>query len=126
MSSEYILVNIQEGRSAINGGPFWRLTFQSLDDGQTYEMTVDPAYNNFKRSGWDRVVQDDYPFGVYTGLKRTNKPTNKGVPIVSADGQARIVYRCHDDAELEALVRANEESFRKPPNTFGDHFTNDL
>ena len=113
MANEYILVDITEGRSQLNGGTFWRLTFHGLDDGATYEMTVDPTYTNFKRSGWDRVVKDEYPYGVYTGLRRTKKVTNKGVPIISADGSARIIYRCENDEELARLVLANAESFQK-------------
>jgi hypothetical protein len=122
MDNQYILVNCEEGHSQLNGGRFWRLTFQSLDDGTTHEMTVDPAYKNFKRSGWNHVVTDPYPYGVYEGLRRTNKTTAKGVPVVSADGRARIVYRCVDDAELARLVQANTDSFRKPSTTFGQLF----
>lgn len=114
MDNQYILVNCEEGRSQLNGGRFWRLTFQSIDDGTTHEMTVDPTYNNFKKSGWDRVVTDPYPYGVYEGLKRTKKTTKRGVPVVSADGTARLIYRCADDTELAQLVQANIESFEQP------------
>lgn len=109
MSNEYLLVDITESRSQLNGGRFWRLTFVSIDDGQRYEMTVDPTYNNFRKSGWDHVVQDSYAYGVYTGLRRTAKKTRLGVPVISADGQARLVYRCADDAELARLVSAIQE-----------------
>jgi len=119
---EYILVNIEEGRSQLNGGRFWRLTFQSLDDGTTWEMTVDPAYNNFKRSGWDHVVADPYPYGIYTGLKRTQKQTRQGRPVVSADGSARLVYRCANDEELAQIVEANIRSFERPATQFGQLF----
>jgi hypothetical protein len=122
MSNQYILVNIEQSQSRLNGGDFWRLTFQGLDDGKTYEMTVDPTYTNFKRSGWNQVVTDEYPYGVYAGLRRTDKRTRNGVPVVNADGRARIIYRCADDHELAALVEANTESFQAPPNTFGQVF----
>ena len=121
MSNEYILVNIEESTSHLNGGRYWRLTFVSLDDGTRHEMTVDPAYTNFKRSGWNHIVEDPYPFGVFTGLKRTQKTTRSGVPVVSADGRARIVYRCADDAELARLVEANADQF-KPTTQFGQLF----
>ena len=126
MTNEYILVNIREERGHINGGRFWRLIFQSLDDGKTYEMAADPAFDNFTRCGWDQVVHSEFPYGVYTGLKIKNKPTKLGVPVLNADSQAHCVHPCQSDRELEALVRANQDSFRKPPNTFGDHFTNDI
>ena len=119
---EYILVNIEESTSHLNGGRYWRLTFQSLDDGTQHEMTVDPTYNNFKKSGWDHVVADPYPYGIYTGLRRTKKTTSRGIPVVSADGTARLIYRCADDAELARLVEANTASFNKPSTQFGQLF----
>ena len=122
MSNEYILVNIEQSTSHLNGGRYWRLTFVSLDDGTTHEMTVDPDYNNFKRSGWNHVVADPYPYGVYTGLKRTKKQTKKGTPVVSADGKARIVYRCENDAELARLVEVNARQFERPSTNFGQLF----
>ena len=122
MTNEYILVNIDQSRSQLNGGNYWRLTFVSLADGTTHEMTVDPTYNNFKKSGWDHVVADPYPFGIYTGLKRTQKQTSRGIPVVSADGPARLIYRCLDDEELARLVEANADSFRPAPSTFGSLF----
>jgi hypothetical protein len=122
MTNEYILVNIEESISHLNGGRYWRLTFVSLDDGTTHEMTVDPAYTNFRRSGWNHIVADPYPYGCYTGLKRTRKTTKKGTPVVSADGKARIVYRCRDDTELAGLVQALAESFTQPATTYGQLF----
>lgn len=122
MTNEYILVDIAESVSHLNGGRYWRLTFVSLDDGTRHEMTVDPAYTNFKRSGWNHIVADPYPFGCYTGLKRTQKTTKAGVPVVSADGRARIVYRCKNDEELAGLVQALAESFEQPVNTYGQLF----
>jgi hypothetical protein len=119
---EYILVNVEESVSHLNGGRYWRLTFVSLDDGTTHEMTVDPAYNNFKKSGWNHIVADPYPYGVYEGLRRTRKTTKRGVPVVSADGPARIVYRCENDDELTQLVEANRRSFEQPTTQFGQLF----
>jgi hypothetical protein len=123
MSNEYILVNIEESISHLNGGRYWRLTFISLDDGTRHEMTVDPAYTNFKRSGWNHIVEDPYPFGVYGGLKRTKKTTKKGMPVVSADGKARRIYLCENDEELAALVLALADSFEQPQTTYGQLFT---
>ena len=122
MSNEYILVNIEESTSHLNGGRYWRLTFVSIDDGTQHEMTVDPTYNNFKKSGWDHVVADPNPYGVYEGLRRTRKQTKKGIPVVSADGTARLIYRCENDAELARLVEANTASFNKPSTNFGELF----
>jgi hypothetical protein len=121
MSDQYILVDCQESISHLNGGRFWRMVFVSLADGTQHEMTVDPAYTNFKRSGWNHIVADPYPYGVYTGLKRTKKTTKRGIPVVSADGKARLIYRCENDEELARLVEANERSF-ETETVFGQLF----
>lgn len=112
-SGLWILADCAENRSQLNGGRFWRLTFVNADTGETTEMTVDPAYNNFKKAGWDHVVADAYPYGIYSGLKRTKKKTKRGVPVVSADGPARLIYRCENDDELARLI----ETINQPEPT---------
>ena len=42
--------------------------------------------------------------------------------MVSADGKARIVYRCANDEELAGLVQALAESFERPVKTYGQQF----
>jgi hypothetical protein len=102
---EYILLEITESQSRLNVGVrYWRLTFYSIDDGTFWEMTVDPTYKNFKRSGWNHVVSDPSPWGVYRDLKRTRRISSSGIPIVSADTPARIQYRCSDQQEALKLM----------------------
>ena len=116
---EYVLVEQleQPGRNAVT---MWRLTFYCIDDGTLWEMTVDPTYDNFKRSGWDRVVRDPDSYGVYQDLKRTQRCTREGTPIVTADSPARIIYRCQDREEALRLVRAAETP--GAPNRFRELF----
>ena len=113
---EYVLVeqNSRPGRNAVT---MWRLTFYCLDDKTLWEMTVDPTYDNFKRSGWDRVVRDENSYGVYTDLKRTRRKTRDGTPIVSADSLAHRIQPL-DQQEALRLVQANEN----PPSRWQELF----
>lgn len=108
MTTEYVLVE-RTSRPGRNGTTFWRLTFYSMKDHSLYEMTVDNTYDNFKKSGWDHVVEDPTPWGVYTGLRRINKTTKQGMPIVTADGQAHLQVRCRDREEALEIVRMDQQ-----------------
>ena len=119
MNEYYILIDRQAQPSQLNGVTMWRLTFQGLMSNRIVEMTVDNSYRNFHRSGWNHVVQAEQPWGVYNSLQLTAKTTRRGVPVVSADSAAEIIYRCSDHAEALALAEA---SLRH--NTAAEQFEN--
>ena len=107
MNEYYILIDRQQQPSQLNGVTMWRLTFQGLMSNRIVEMTVDNSYRNFHRSGWAHVVTAEQPWGVYNTLKLTKKTTRRGVPVVSADSAAEIIYRCRDHGEALALAEAS-------------------
>jgi hypothetical protein len=120
---EYILLELTESSSRLNvGQTYWRLTFYSIDDGTFWEMTVDPTYRNFRKSGWNHVVRDAEPWGVYTDLKRTKRISATGIPIVSADTPARLQYRCRDNQEALQLMEADYMLRNPAPTRFQDLF----
>jgi hypothetical protein len=110
---KYLLIDITEQSSRLNGGTMWRLEFYCLDDGTTHEMTVDGSYRNFQRQGWAQVVQNPNPWGVYTKLKRTKRVTRKNIPVVSADSPVNQEFQCQDQAQAQALMQLDLED-RKP------------
>jgi hypothetical protein len=116
---EYILFK-QDQRPGKNGTTMWRLTFYCIDDGTEWEMTCDNTFKNFKRSGWDRVCHADDSWGVYSALKRTDRRTREGTPVLSADSRAQLIYRCVDQAEALRLIEADLEL--RTPNQFGQLF----
>ena len=119
--AEYILIDQTEQPSHLNGGTMWRLTFYCIDDHTVHEMTVDSSYRNFARSGWNHVVRDPNPWGVYSNLKRTDRTTRTGTQVVTADSAARIVYRCESHEEALALMQASIDS-RSAPTTYQNLF----
>jgi hypothetical protein len=116
---EYILFK-QEQRPGKNGVTMWRLSFYCIDDGTEWEMTCDSTYRNFKRSGWNQVCTADDSYGVYSDLKRTDRKTREGVPIVSADSRAKLVYRCRDQQEAFKLIEADLDT--RTPSNFKELF----
>lgn len=116
---EYILFRQQE-QPGKNGTTMWRLTFYCIDDGTEWEMTCDNTYKNFRRAGWDRVCHNSDSYGVYSDLRRTDRKTREGVPIVSADSRAKLIYRCADQEEAFALIEADLNT--RTPTNFQDLF----
>ena len=114
MSKKYILVE-RNSQPSRNGVTMWRLTFYCLDDGSLWEMTVDSSYRNFRKQGWDHVVESDNPWGIYKGLKRTQRMTKTKMPVLTADGQAELIYRCEDQAQARVLIELNEEEINPTP-----------
>lgn len=122
---QYILFLIKE-QPGRNGVTMWRLSFYCPDDHTVWQMTVDPTYRNFKRSGWDRVVRDPNPWGTYLDLKRTTKQTADHVSVASADTPARLDIRARDQAEViravDQLMQERDAQRAAPPTTFGQLF----
>lgn len=106
---QYILIDLEQ-RPGRHGVRFWRLTFQNLMTNEVAQMTVDPTYTNFRRSGWDHVVEHDCPWGVYSGLKLTKRFTREDIPVLSADCPANIVYRAESHEHALALAEASIEA----------------
>lgn len=106
MTQEYILLDIEQ-RRGFNGVDFYRLTFQHLDTNQIVEMTVDRTYKNFHSSGWNHVIDDPCPWGVYTDLKQTRRTTRSGHSVVTADSPARILVRLESQQQALDLAQAS-------------------
>ena len=52
---------------------------------------VDTSYRNYTRSGWDRIVAQDQPYGLYSGLIKTKRRDRDGQPVVSADSHPQLI-----------------------------------
>ena len=120
MSRQYVLVERSSQVSRLNSVTMWRLVFYSLDDGTLWEMTVDSSYRNFRGQGWDHIVEDDNPWGVYEGLRRTQRTTTEHMPILTADAAAQRVWRAAHRDEALRLVEADQA--QRNPDMFRELF----
>lgn len=108
----WILTDIEQhpGR---NGVTMSRLRFQNVDTDVIGEMTIDATYNNYHRSGWAAVIRHPCPWGVYSGIQartRGRTTTRSGVPVLTADSPANLIYRCEDQQQAQLLARASRNS----------------
>lgn len=122
LKGEWLLVNVEEDLSKLNGNVFWRLTFLNVLDNTVWETTVDGSYRNFSRSGWDRIVSDPNPWGVYAGLKRSKRTARSGNGVITADSKPEKAHPLASFEEVErvvegiyndAMARRNETSFNR-------------
>jgi hypothetical protein len=107
---KYVLVNRERFTSQLNGTAMWRLTWVCLDDMSVWEMTVDSSMDNYLKRGWRGIVNDDRPWGVYTGLKRTGRTNKHGTPILTADSRPeRIIPIESQDLACDVIIKAQEQ-----------------
>ena len=84
MTKQYVLVDIKEMKSPMNGGTFFRLMWVCLYDMTRWETDVQGNYRNWQKNGWEDIVLNQR-WGVYTNLIRTTKQNNRKVAVVTAD-----------------------------------------
>ena len=120
-TDRYILIDLQEQTSSLNGGIMYRLTWYSVEDGTYWQSTVDSAYNNFKRNGWNQLVQEACPWGSYQGLNRTDRVTRSGVGVINADSRPALKLRLEDQTQAMDLAEL-DQALRTRRNQFGDLF----
>lgn len=118
MARQYILADITSQRSRLNGVTMWRFTWYGLDDGVVYETTADSSYRNFNKSGWNHIVENTEPWGVYEGLTRTTRTTQDGLPIITADSRPSLVWRCESREQALQLIEADQRSRDPRQNLF--------
>lgn len=120
-TDRYILLDIQEQTSRLNGGVMYRITWYCVEDGTWWESTVDSAYNNFRRNSWDRLVHEASPWGAYQGLERTPRTTRTGVGVLTADSRPCLRVRVNDQQQAMDLVQLDQD-LRTRRNQYGELF----
>lgn len=113
-SDTWILVCIERSSSRLNGGDYWRLTWYDCDTGETYDMTVDPSYGNWRNCNWDEFVKQQAPHGVYENIHPIKRRTSQGwqrtsVPVASADYAPILIERADIDTLCEVVQQLEAE-----------------
>jgi hypothetical protein len=88
-------------KTSKQGGRFWYVFLKS-DVGTSFKTCIYPAYGNYKRCGWDKVIAS----GIGTVIEYSYLPLNaRG--LLDADKVFRLLPKENSDTELEAVVRKN-------------------
>jgi hypothetical protein len=118
---EYLLTQIEQRKSLLNSGDYWRFTWMGIDDGVQYESTIDPTYKNFYRNHWDQLVKANHYQGIYSGLKPTDRKTKLGVSVLNADSGVKC-EQLLDQHEVELVLTALSEREQSPKDHTQPHW----
>ena len=122
MKKQYLLVDITEEISRLNGSTCWHITFLDLDDYSTWEMFVDSCYRNFSRSNWDQVVYAENPYGIYSNLKRSKKTSKRGNGILNADSHPEMDIQVASYEDVIKIIEGLVADVKKDTGKFRELF----
>lgn len=117
----YLLVKIDGPRdSRINTGRlYWRLTWFCVEDADYWDMTIDDSYQNFKRFRWQDFL-DREQYGLYSGLRRTQRQTGTNRNVLTADVQPELLQEAPQATVIESAKEITDAV--KRVNTYTDLF----
>jgi hypothetical protein len=89
--ADLILTQVQRKLGKLNHEDIYDITFVDIETLEIYMTVVDSSYRNYTRSGWDRIVASENPYGLYSGLRKTAKRNTEGYTVVSADSHPQLI-----------------------------------
>lgn len=119
MNKQYVLVDIKQMKSKMNGGIFFRLTWACLDDMTRWETDVQETYRNWLKNGWRDIVENRR-YGVYTNLQRSSRQNNRKVGVVTADSYPECIAATDQETAVEVVVKEQERIADQHRNTMFD------
>jgi len=89
---QYLLGDITTKKSQRGTGDYiYEIRFIDLTDLEIYTTIIDPTMRNWTRCHWDNICLGPIPYGIYTGLSRTQRYTQDGNRIISADSYPQLI-----------------------------------
>jgi hypothetical protein len=116
MAHEYVLVDIREMKSPLNGGTFYRITWVCLDDMTRWETDCQDNYRNWSKNGWQDIIMNKR-YGVYTNLTRTTRQNNRKVAIITADSYPKLDIAIDTQSIAVDVVIAEQERLARQHQT---------
>jgi hypothetical protein len=93
---DYMLVACERGWSTLNNCRYYRFTWIDLDDLSIWETTVDQTFRNYHKKGWDRLCESEPQYGIYTGLRKSQRTSKQGYGILTADSRPELLTAVDD------------------------------
>jgi hypothetical protein len=120
MTYQYVLVDIAEQTSRLNGGEFYRLTWVCMDDMTRWETDVQANYRNYLKNGWRSIVHQKL-WGVYEGLTRSSRNTTRNIGVITADSKpVCVIPIARQDTAIEVVLLEQERIAQTQRNTLFD------
>ena len=98
-----ILTGITRKHGKLNSADIYDIDFVDSETLEIYKTVVDSSYTNYTRSGWDKIVEQENPYGVYKGLRVTNKRDKAGTTIINADSYPELQLSLTPDQIRQAI-----------------------
>lgn len=114
----YILISIEQKPSKINNSTIYVITWFDEDTLDQYETIIDDSYRNFKRNGWQEILNSTHPYGRYNGLKQAMRKTQRGVKVLDADS---VPYKT-ETLSVDEIIDIMNKRKGNGRNTFRDLF----
>jgi hypothetical protein len=108
--AQMVLIKVKQRTGIINGSDIYETVWVDEDDGTVHVMTADSEYENFKRSNWDKILTGDVAYGLYGGLKRTQRKDKHGLPVINADSRPQLIEPMTTN-QAEELYQACKEKY---------------
>lgn len=87
---QFLLINIEQRTSKMNGGEYYRLFWVDTSSLQIYETDVQDTYKNFHKNGWNHIVLTKQ-YGLYTNLLTRNSMSKSGHAVITADSYPQLI-----------------------------------
>ena len=109
---EFILAGLQASVSSINGTQMWRFKWVHTETLTVYETIVDSSYRNYTRNGWDQIVNDPNPWGIYQGLRDCPRSTRRSTPVLTADSYPVKTIQVNDYQDICDILESLSDDHR--------------
>ena len=107
--ADLILSDVTRKAGHINHEDIYDVTFVDIETLDVYMTVVDSSYRNYTRSGWDRIVNSENPYGLYSGLRKTAKRNNDNLPVISADSHPQLIEPFSESELFNILLTRKEQ-----------------
>lgn len=108
--AQMALIKVKHKIGIINHTDIYETLWVAADDGTVAAMTADSEYKNFKKSNWHKILTGDVAYGLYDGLRLTQRQDRNGLPVVTADSRPQLIEPMTTE-QADDLYQACKEKY---------------
>jgi hypothetical protein len=100
MTEQYLLLDVRPKKGHLNDVIIWNIKWFRISDRSVWTQTLDPSFNNWRKCKWDSFVTEPI-YGLYTGLKETDREDREGYGVISADRRPQLIEPTTQNQSIE-------------------------
>ena len=116
----YLLIDKRETHGYTSNQVLYTLDWIAGDNLEQLQSVIDPTYRNYKRCGWERIIEHAAPWGVYQNLLETKRSSKQGFRLIHGDSQPHWIEELTlDEIARYIELRLQEQTGKqeRPPET---------